>query len=411
MVKATKNDLVGDVASALSIVLRAGLLFFLFGAVSINSDTNAITKLYLFCFLALISLGHFLLTKSWHEYARSSNRLFTDGLVIFVILSLVTFLLSYSPDHSLLGGEGYRLGYLALISAIIVGLSAKQIISRQGLIWYYTGSLVMLIASLSNYFFFIRTAGRLAWPIILSNNLALLLATAFLIGIYLVNRSNWRKIATGQALLFIGIMLTQSRAVLLFTIAIGGAYLFKRYGKKFMRRNHKHYFWLLLGMVVISSFIFLWFAPPRLKSPTYFKTSAIYRLELQQRGLEMTLIRPLTGIGPDAIQFYFGRGTGYGTYLEATMKQGYKFMSIHSLYLDKFIEYGLIAGLIFCALVVRALWLGSRYNGQPLRAVILAIFVLFCLYGLVDFFSLETLALFWLGLFYLNISNLTTDSG
>ena len=410
VVKVTKNDLADDVESALSIVLRVGLLLFLFGTVSLNGDINATSKLYLINFLALVSLGHFLLTKSWYEYVRSSSRLFTGGLAAFVILSLMALLLSYGSTHSLLGGEGYRLGYLALISAVAVGLSAKQIISRKNLIWYYAGSLVMLIVSLSYYFVILRLPSRLAWPITLSNNLALLLAVAFMIGIYITNRSNWRIIVMGQIFLLVGILLTQSRAVLLLTIAVGGAYLVSRYGKKLVRRNHRHYSWLMLGMVIILTLIFLWLAPTRLKSSNYFKTSLLYRLELQKHGLEMTLIKPLTGIGPDAVQFYFDDGISYGMHLEATMKQGYKFMSTHSIYLDKFIEYGLITGLIFCSLIVRALWLGYKHSSRQLGAITSVVFVLFCLYGLVDFFSLETMVLFWLGLLYLNISSLTADS-
>lgn len=407
MIKLLKNEPASDLSKALSLVLRVGLLLFLFGFWSLDSDANAIAKLYLISFLAVVSLSNFLLTQYWREYLHKSNRLFVSGLVLFILLSLITFGVLFNPNNSLLGGEGYRLGYLVLISAIAVGMSAKLIINRQGLIWFYIGSLVMLVVSIYFHFGIFHSFGRLAWPIILSNNLALMLAAAFMAGIYLVGRSNWWIIVPGQVLLLIGIVLTQSRAVLLITIVLGGMYLFKRYSKKSAQKNHRYYILSLLVIGFVSAFIFLRFAPPRLKSPNYLITSVIYRLELQKRGLELALIKPLTGIGPDAVKFYFSHDINYGALLESTVKKGYKFMSVHSIYLDKFIEYGLLVGLIFCALVARAIKRGYKEMNHSISMVALVIFVLFCLYGFFDFFSIETMVLFWLGIFYLNISSLT----
>ncbi len=390
-------------AAALSIVLRVGLLLFLFGAVSTDNDANAIIKLYLLSFLALVSIVHLLLTRSWRQYIQKSNRLATAGLTIFALLSLITLWTSFNPNNSLLGGESYRLGYLALIGAMIVGLSAKQIVSRRRLAWYYCGSLVMLAASLVFSAAATHLAGRLTWPILLSNNLALTLAVAFTIGIYLVRRSNWRIIMLGQIFLLIGIVLTQSRAVLALTIVIGGVYFIGRYGKTLNHKSIRRY--ILLAAVIVI--IFLVLAPIRLKSPHYFAASVIYRLGLQKRGLEMTVVKPLTGLGPDAIKHYFSLGTNYGTDIVETMKSGYQFMSVHNIYLDKLIEYGFLAGWLFIGLTIRALKSGSRYLDESLTAAVMAIFGLLCCYGLVDFFSIETTVLFWLGLIYLNISSLT----
>lgn len=349
------------------------------------------------------------MTRSWREYLHRSNQLFTSGLAVFIILSMMSFWASYRANSSLLGSEGYRLGYLVLICAITIGLSAKLIINRQGLIWYYAGSIVMLTASICYHYAIFHLAGRLAWPVVLSNNLALLLAAAVIVGIYIANRSNWWIIMMGQIFLLAGIVLTQSRAVFLLTIVLSGAYLLKRYGARLTRKNHRHYLWPLLA-AMLATFIFMRFAPPRLKSTNYLKISIIYRLELQKRGLEMISIKPLAGVGSDAVQFYFNQGTNYGAYLSETLKSGYKFMSVHNVYLDKLIEYGLLAGIIFCFLAARAIWRGGMSSSQPISVLIWLVFVLFSLYGLVDFFSMETTVLFWLVLFYLNISNLTADS-
>lgn len=402
--KITRNSLKSDLVTALSIVLRIGLFIFLFGAVSTNNDVNAILKLYLLGFLALVSIGHFLLTRSCRQYLQKSNRLVAVGLTIFILLSLITFWTTFSPSNSLLGGEGYRLGYLTLIGAMIVGVSAKYIIDHKSLVWYYIGTLVMLSASVVFSVVVIHLDGRLAWPILLSNNLALMLSAAFMIGIYIICRSNWRIIIVGQIFLLTGIGMTQSRAVLVLTIIIGGIYFFGRYGKTLSQKSLRRYF---LSAAVIA-IIFLLFAPWRLKSPQYLGSSAIYRLELQKRGLEMVAIRPLTGLGPDAIKYYFNLGSSYGPHITETMKSGYKFMSVHNIYLDKLIEYGLLAGLFFCGLTVRALKRGSHLD-EPLSVVVMVIFGLICLYGLVDFFSIETMVLFWLGLNYLNISSLTVS--
>lgn len=200
-------------------------------------------------------------------------------------MSLISFALAPNQVSSLVGGVGYRLGYLSFICAIFIGLSAQHIINRRNLTIYYFGSLVMLFVSGYYHFAMEHQSARLFWPIALSNNFALLLATAFIIGLYIINSSNWRLYSICQLVFLMGIFLTQSRAVIFLTFVCGGAYVlfFRKLNIRFVRKVVKYWlFYFGIGLLIMASILF---NIPRLRSGAYFVQSLDYRVALQKEAL------------------------------------------------------------------------------------------------------------------------------
>lgn len=283
-----------------------------------------------------------------------------------------------------LGGLGQ--GFLAITQFLTQQVIANKWLGLATHQVFDTGTAVVQTAGER----WLRAYGSFGWP----NSLAIYLAIAWLVGVYIFSKAGRRYgpfILGGQLIIFAGLFFTFSRGAFVALIAGYAAYLIIAKIKKqnIIPAVKQGIAALLLGVVLSTIYSPLVFG--RLSSSGYLEQISLNERQVQYaQAIKLFLAAPLTGAGPGLYTYSLAQSfvaPNYGT-----------FQPVHNIYTLSLVELGIIFYILFvlwlarisysvwqenplflsliCALLVSGFFdhfLWSLYAGQVLFWVVLGL--------------------------------------
>jgi O-antigen ligase len=308
----------------------------------------------------LLRLGRYRLPDKW------SNRL----LAIFILLCLLSLVITPHIGLNLFGVPHLRLGSLGILSCVGIGLLMRRWSNKQLTLSVYFLILLVALVSLGYAIVHYHSIHRIGGVFNQSDVFACIIGCGIILGWQLCSVRTWRGrfVLAGQAYLITLLLFSQTRAVIVLVVLLSIVSVY---------RSHAFRAWqlaLICAVCITASLGVLALAPSsRLSNKPYAIQSTTYRLQLNQAALAASLHRPLFGYGPGNIADALDCRTLRAEALKQTCREGYYFNSSHDIYLDRVLAFGWIAGLAFIAFVGIALSKGGL-EATNLAAILIALY-------------------------------------
>jgi O-antigen ligase len=309
--------------------------------------------------LVLILIG----LLAWTAIARKPAKTFKlfDKTVllliaVFMLAAVLSLVVNPNKSYGFYGAPYIRLGAAGLIACIGVGLvlttvNIKRLIT--GLyVFIFTAGLVSVPYSLIKFHSLERLPGIFAQADIM----AAVVSSGFILGLYLLKNYphyKWPLLAS-QTLLFSLLLLTETRAVLVITVALT---LIWQIGNYKQSLNKYRAVYLLVIVLTVTASLFY---HGRVTDPAYASASVQYRLELQEHALQASTEHPWLGYGPGNLADALDCRKISAPDLKRSCRQGYFFNSSHNIFIDRLLMLGWVGGLAYFGLAVLALWQGLK---------------------------------------------------
>ena len=267
-------------------------------------------------------------------------------LVLAFCVCCIMTLLHKRTSLDLLGFEGVRLGFLELMSCITVGWVLSFMPAKQYLRAFYYSTVLLSIFSIGYDTVTNHSVWRLGGPIYQADILAVYLGAGFLIGLYFLHRKRNSLILAAETLLGCTILLTETRIVIYTLVVLGTYLLVIRNKRRWKMAAGCALALLLIAMLLVGS---------RVTNVGYADASVVYRGDLVVTAFHDIRHEPLFGYGQGSLYTVLACHSMFEPKLLATCRQGYGFTSSHNIFLDKTLELGLLGGVLYFVIYVRAL--------------------------------------------------------
>jgi O-antigen ligase len=320
----------------------------------------------------------FLLPDAW------GNRLLT----IFIMLCLLSNVITPHLGLNLLGVPHLRLGSLGLLSCIGIGLLARRLASDRLAGAAYVQILSVAVVSLGYAVVRYHGVHRIGGVFNQADVFACIIVCGIILGWQFCSLKTWRGCAVlaSQLFLLALLLLTQTRAAIALVLVLSLVWLYQARVISF-----RQYLLVCLILAIAATAAFRLLPSSRLNDESYAARSISYRLQLNTAAFDASLSRPLFGYGPGNIADALDCRRLQATTLQQTCHDGFYFNSSHNIYLDRVLAFGWIGGLAFIGFVSFAL---ARHrnvlDAYKLSAVLIA------LYYLTNVTSIVLELLFWI---------------
>jgi O-antigen ligase len=256
---------------------------------------------------------------------------------------------------------------------------------------------------------------RLTGPIHQANVLAVILGIGLILGFsFYKTKSKYITLFTivGQTILLLGIILTQSRLILGLTIISALIVSIKVINKDFFS-NLTLYFKHKFTPIIVIAFIAITGISSytlsinasfnRIFSFGLLETGVEYRIHLQEQGLKLLTVTPIYGWGTDSIIFVYNKYFELPKDIQSSYsEEGQNVDSTHNVFLDKFLELGIIGGSIYILLIATTLYHGAKNATTIEDKLILVTLVFFTVQSLLNVTMVEQEIINWILIFKVN---------
>lgn len=299
------------------------------------------------------------------------NYLWFAPLVPFLYGLVSTTLLSGSWQTVLLGLDNEFLGSWTLLSCVVIGLLIARKLRLELLNYFYWSTVALAGVSIIFDVASIARNERLTGLVWQSDVLAIILGAGLTAALFISFKAKKQYVIAAHSLVMSAILLTRTRAVVyLLPLWLLFAFIKYRSHLKISDRMTKY------GLAGASIFILTAgiYAAPRVLSVSRAEFGISYRMDLVSHGSKYLAIMPPWGFGPAALSLV---GTDYYQLpksLEHTMIADQKIPeSAHALFLDRFLEYGWVAGLAYLALIIVTVVAAIRTRRNKLTLALTAV--------------------------------------
>lgn len=292
-------------------------------------------------------------------------------LLLFWYGLLSATLLSGNWRFVFFGVQNLYLGTWILACCGVVGLLVARKLRLELLNYLYWAMVGLGVLSILLNVPSLLNDERLYGLVLQPDILAILLGTGLIASLFISYRVTWGYVVLGHAALITTILLTRTRAVIyLLPIWLAYAVLQNRSKMRLSKRNT----WLGIGLALSCVVLAGVYAAPRVLSIDRAQFGASYRMDLVAHSSKYLAIMPPWGLGPGGLNTVI---TDYYQMPESIMHTVALDQKVpensHNVLLDRFLEYGWIAGISYLILLAVTAWaaIRTRYNKltQALSAI------------------------------------------
>lgn len=375
---------------------------------------NLDIKSYFICILGAILLVLEIIDFSANRVTYKPT-LFNYLTIVFILLLGISTLFSINPANSLFGGWSYRIGSITIVAFLICGYFVKDVKSSFLSTLSFITATFLAIISIIMDFNILSMGSRLTGPIHQANVLAVILGIGLILGFsFYKTKSKYITLFTivGQTILLLGIILTQSRLILGLTIISALIVSIKVINKDFFS-NLTLYFKHKFTPIIVIAFIAITGISSytlsinasfnRIFSFGLLETGVEYRIHLQEQGLKLLTVTPIYGWGTDSIIFVYNKYFELPKDIQSSYsEEGQNVDSTHNVFLDKFLELGIIGGSIYILLIATTLYHGAKNATTIEDKLILVTLVFFTVQSLLNVTMVEQEIINWILIFKVN---------
>ena len=380
-------------------------------------NERELPQLASFYFLTAAALVLFCLKKTLTP--KISFKIYSQDILIF--LFLLVFLLSSLTAinvHTAIFGlyDSWTTSFLSIFAGFLFYLLLNEQVknfkkANELFLFIVAGGAIASLSALWEYFALggnslfpqeiIRVSGSLGQPNYLGFYLSLVLP--FSLSLLFSSKSNLAKIIfpITSILIALTLILTFSRASwlsLAFAISATLLFVFLKTSKQKFFNHVKKLKNLLIGLAIFSSITLFFLKQPiisRIKEslhPDPQQNTLLIRLHEWSGGIKVFLKRPLLGVGPENLYYFYGNDKD--PWLNMVKNEWfYKTYNIRNLYLDFLVKTGLLGLTTFLVLVIYIL----KKLIQSLSSITLFFcFSTYLFFGFFYFITPSSLIFFWL---------------
>lgn len=324
-----------------------------------------VQAMFIWAAVCLLSVDYLFRNR---ENKQRANHLWLAPLALFAYGLLSTTLLSGNPQNVFFGADNHFIGSWTLLSCILGGLLIGRRLQVQSLAYFYWALVILAVGSIVLDSSSLMAGERLAGLVMQSNLLAVLLGTGLIVGLFTSFMGKWQYLLLGHTILISGVLLTRTRAVIyllpLWLVCMGFRY------RSYVRLRQRSLWYGIVLAVAVAALAAV-YAAPRLLSASRDVYGVSYRAELIQYSSKYLAIMPPWGLGPGGLTNVIGDYYPLPESLRHTVAIDQKIPeNSHTIFLDRFLEYGWIPGIAYLATVVMAALAAWRTRRSQLTQVL-----------------------------------------
>ncbi len=285
-------------------------------------------------------------------------------MVIFWYGLLSTTLLSGNWKFVFFGVQNLYIGTWILTCCMATGLLVARKLRVELLDYFYWAMVALGILSILFNMRSLINSERLYGLVLQPDILAVLLGAGLVTSLFISYGDKWRYMLLGYTTLITAILLTRTRAVI-YLLPVWAVCAVLQYRSKVQLSKQSS--WLAIGVATICVILAGFYAAPRVLSLDRAQFGVSYRADLVTHSSKYLAIMPPWGLGPGGLNTVI---TDYYEMPESILHTVAIDQKVpensHNLLLDRFLEYGWIAGVSYLLLLAVTVWAAIRTRHNKL---------------------------------------------
>jgi hypothetical protein len=256
------------------------------------------------------------------------------------------------------GVQNLYIGTWTLGCCILAGLLIARKLKLEFLNYFYWSMVALVPGSIILGLGGLLQNERLAGLVLQPDLLAILLGAGLVTALLITLKSRWQYILAGHSILIIGILLTRTRAVI-YLLPVWAIFAVIKYRSKVQLSQKSTLYSFAVAAVLIL--LAIAYAAPRVLSLSRAQFGVSYRADLISHSSKYLAIMPPWGLGPGGLNTVITDYYQMPESIDHTIAMDQKVPeNSHNLILDRFLEYGWIAGAAYILLIGVVVWATIR---------------------------------------------------